>query len=345
MPSGWASRKTFQEALVRRRESEASNRDRAERNHDYFRKSSIAVDKQNEWTSPASFKDSMTAYSKKIEAEEKVEVLRRRRERLTNLLRAEAAMHEAQLKGISPENHVKIEEMRQKVEAIRSARETARQRTAEERLVDHFRQNNPELRSMRHDYNQKKTVLKWKDQVEEAQVVKEEEKRKREEDEAEEERKRRAAERAAEKEAEMKKIMEERAKDALMKQVEELRIRETTSRRLKEEEEELIRQRAELAELKAQREAVEKRRRERAYRQALLRQHKAALRRHAQEVQKELEDDMKILSTIAAGESEEREMASSRREKAKGKFTGVCEGLVLSSPKKNATPYQQMYFF
>ena len=63
---------------------------------------------------------------------------------------------------------------------------------------------------------------------------------------------------------------------------------------------------------------MEKQRRERAYRQALLRQHKAALRRHAQDVQQELEDDMKILATIAAREDEEKEMISSRKEKAKG---------------------------
>ena len=319
MPSSYASRKTFQEALVRRRESEATMRDRAYRNHDYFRKASIAVDKQNEWTSPASFKDSMTAYSKKRDAEEKADNLQRRKERLRNLLRTEAAMHEAQLKGIStPEHHLKIEEMRQKVEAIRSARESARQKTAEERLVDHFRQNNPELRSLRHDYNRKKTVLTWKDQVEEAKEKKEEERRIKEEEAAEAERKRRVAEEMEEREAEMRKMMEERAKEALQRQVEELRVREATSRRLKEEEEELIRQRAELAEMRAKREAVEKQRRERAYRQALLRQHKAALRRHAQDVQQELEDDMKILATIAAREDEEKEMISSRKEKAKG---------------------------
>ena len=98
MPTGWATRKTFQEALVRRRESEAALHDRALRNHDYFRKASIAVDKQNEWTSPASFQDSMTAYSKKMVAEEKAQALRRRKERLRNLLKTEAAMHEAQLK-------------------------------------------------------------------------------------------------------------------------------------------------------------------------------------------------------------------------------------------------------
>jgi len=318
MPSGWATRKTFQESLIRRRESEAALRDSALRNHNYFRKASIAVDKQNEWTSMASFKDSMTAYSKKTVAEEKVESLRRRRDRLRSLLRTEAAMFEEQLKGVtSPETHLKIEEMREKVEAIRSAREEKRQKTAEERLVDHFRQNNPELRALKHDYNRKKTVLTWKDQVEEAKVKKEEERLKKEEEEAELERKRKAAETLAAKEEAMKRMMEERAREALKRQVEELRIREATSRKLKEEEEELITQRAELAEMKAAREAVEKQRRERAYRQALLRQHKAALRRHAQEVQKELEDDMKILTKIAEREDEEKEMISSRREKAK----------------------------
>lgn len=99
MPSSWATGKTFQEALVRRRESEAALRDRAMRHHTYFRNASIAVDKQNEWTSTSSFKDSMTAYSKKIVAEEKVESLRRRRDRLRNMLRTEAAMYEEQLKG------------------------------------------------------------------------------------------------------------------------------------------------------------------------------------------------------------------------------------------------------
>lgn len=318
MATGWATRKTFQEAVVRRRESEASLRDSALRNHNYFRNASISVDKQNEWTSTASFKDSMTAYSKKTEAEEKIESLRRRRDRLRNLLRTEAAMHEEQLKGVSsPETHLKIEEMREKVEAIRSAREEKRQKTAEERLVDHFRQNNPELRSLRHDYNRKKTVLTWKDQVEEAKVKKEEERRRKEEEEAVEERKRKAADKLAAKEEEMKRLMEDRAREAMKRQVEELRIREATSRKLKEEEEILITQRAELSEVKAKREAVEKQRRERDYRQALLRQHKAALRRHAQDVQKELEDDMRILATIAEREDEEKEMISSRREKAK----------------------------
>ena len=224
--------------------------------------------------------------------------------------------------------------MRQKVEAIRSARESARQKTAEERLVDHFRQNNPELRSARHDYNRKKTVLSWKDQVEETKAKKEEERLSREREEAEEERKRRIAEEMEAKETEVKRLMEERSREALRNQVEELRIREATSRRLKEEEEELIRQRAELAELKARRDAVEKQRKERAYRQALLRQHKAALRRHAQDVQQELEDDMKILTTLGAREDEEREMLSTRKEKAKGKF-GSWESLSVNNYKRD----------
>lgn len=328
MPSSWTSRKTFQEVvMVRRREAENDFRNKWRHNSDYFKRASLDVTKQNEWTSHESYNDSMQAYRKKMEAEEKQEKLLKRRERLKNLLQTERDLHEAEFKGISPENHQRIKEMRAKIEEIRTTREESRKKQAEERLYEHFQKNNPDLRTMQHDYNRKKTVLSWKDQVDEAKAKKEEEMKSKAFEEAEEERKRQIAEKMADRELETKKMMEVEAKEALQRQVKELQEREIQSRKLKDEEDQLLRERLVIANLRQQRAAIEKERQEKEYRQALLRQHKAVLRRRAQDVQKELEVDMKILATIASQEAEEKDVYSARREKVRADVEWMKEVL------------------
>jgi len=55
---------------------------------------------------------------------------------------------QAELKGYSPDNYSRINEMKERSEALRSHREEERKQIANEKLYQHFRQNSPDIRKV-----------------------------------------------------------------------------------------------------------------------------------------------------------------------------------------------------
>ena len=90
----------------------------------------------------------MDAYKAQQEREMKMLNLQRRRLKLGELLRAERDQQQAELKGLSSQNYVRLEEMKDRSETLRSAREEKRKHLADEKLYEHFRANNPDLREV-----------------------------------------------------------------------------------------------------------------------------------------------------------------------------------------------------
>ena len=52
------------------------------------------------------------------------------------------------MKGLSVDNYARIEDMRDRSEALRSAREEKRQQIAQEKLYEHWRVNSPDIRQV-----------------------------------------------------------------------------------------------------------------------------------------------------------------------------------------------------
>ena len=63
------------------------------------------------------------------------------------MLRQEREEQKEELSGLSL--NLDIDEMKERSETLRSAREERRQRVADEKLVEHVRVNNPDIRQVR----------------------------------------------------------------------------------------------------------------------------------------------------------------------------------------------------
>uniref|UniRef100_A0A3B3QWT9 Trichoplein keratin filament-binding protein n=1 Tax=Paramormyrops kingsleyae TaxID=1676925 RepID=A0A3B3QWT9_9TELE len=187
---------------------------------------------------------------------------------------------------------------------------------AQKLLQEHWKHNNPELRKMESALHQDHVVSQWK--------VQQSEKKKREDASREEERRfenerernqQEALERMREDEEGRKAQARQRAEE-LRQQMKELKLREDEANRLKKEQEALLSQRWEVERLEEERKKQEESRRKYELRCFLSRQYRAQLKRRAQQVQEELEDDRRILAALLEGEEEDRRLASARRERA-----------------------------
>lgn len=303
--------------MVQRRTHEADFREKWTDRAKYFNKSEVEVVKQNAWTSDRSFQDSMDAWKRHTEKDLKVMQLQRRRSQLQRLLSKETAMYEAELKGLSKTNYDRLDEMRDKSEEIKSARETQRKQIADDKMYEHWKRNNPDIRQLESNRHKKYVISAWGDQKEENQVKKQQEEEERKRYEAEMERERQAALEEERQKQESRLAEEKETAHALRMQMEELKKREAEAERLKRQQEELQRQELELEQLEDERKQAEERRKKAEMGRVLTRQYKAQLRRKAQQVQEALEMDRKILESLAAKEEEEGRIKTARKEKAR----------------------------
>ncbi|PIK50635.1 putative trichoplein keratin filament-binding protein-like isoform X2 [Apostichopus japonicus] len=303
IPSYWSSRyRNIQErAMVQRRTHEADFRETWSDRASYFNKSEVQTVKQNAWTSDRSFQDSMDAVKRQGEKDLKAMRLERRRSQLKRLLKKETDMYEAELKGLSRSNFDRLEEMRDRSDEMKTARETDRKEIADVKMYEHWKRNNPDLRKSKRG-NEKKRKQ-------------EEEDRRRLEDEMERERLA-----ALEEERQMQESRlanEKEVAGALKMQIDELKRREEEAERLKKQQEELQRQEWQLADLEEKRKEAEITRKKEEMSRQLTRQYKVQLRRRAKQVQEALEMDRKILESLSAKEEEDGQLKTARKEKAK----------------------------
>ncbi|XP_071790401.1 trichoplein keratin filament-binding protein-like [Asterias amurensis] len=319
MPAYWTSRyKNIQErSMVNRRTHEADFRDQWGNNARYFQNSDVNSTKQRAWTSDQSFQHSMDAYKKRDEREIKGLKLQARKNKLKQLLDAERDSYEAELKGLSPGNYQRLKGMRDRTDDLKTRKESARKEIADQKMYEHWKQNNPDLRKIESEMHKKHVTHGWGEQVDShrEQMITARNEQKHMENQMEMDR---LASLEKERQSQETKLQEEKELAGQLKdQVNELRQREAEADRLKNEQDALLRQQWELDKLDEERRAMEEERKKSQMARALTRQYKAQLRRRAKEVQEALELDRKILAALVEKASEDHQIQTTRREKAK----------------------------
>ena len=148
LPTTYTTRKNIYEAaIVHRRTHENDFRGHWSHASNYFKSGDLVAEQKKRWESNKSFQSSMDAYKKQSTKEAKRQNLEKRRSRLLELIVAEQAGYEAELRDMcSPRSD--IGEMKERSETLRSAREEKRQTLANAKLYEHFRVNNPDLREV-----------------------------------------------------------------------------------------------------------------------------------------------------------------------------------------------------
>ncbi|XP_040276197.1 trichoplein keratin filament-binding protein [Bufo bufo] len=317
LPSPWHSRsRLLEKQIVRHREQEARFRNEWDMTNRYFRQSDVCSSKQAQWSSRVSYEQSMNAYHREKQREEKRRNLERRREELRKLLQEERDLLEAELQELSRNRDPDIASMREKAEGLKSAREERRKKLAEELLYEQWKTSNMKLREVESSLHKKHVVDAWAEQVTEKDQEKlaEEEEKKRFENQYELARKE-ALENMKKQEERRRQAEKERA-EVLQQQMEELQLRDLEAQKLKKEQEDLLRQQWEVEELQEERKKIEDRRKKIELGHFLSRQYTAQMKRRARMVQEELETDMKILAALISKEDEEQSLRSARREQA-----------------------------
>lgn len=318
MPHYWTTRKNlYEQNIVRRRNQDTDFRQKWSNTANYFLKNDVEMTKQRAWESDDSMQESIQAYRKGKNEEEKKKNLQRRRIKLAQMLKAERDQYEAELKGYSKDNNTRLDEMKDRADTLRSAREEKRKNLAQEKLYEHWRQNNPDIRQIESEQLKDYIVGSWPAQKQEKQERLESARKEKEEYEKQMEEERLAAIARDRERMEQKLEEEKKLKQMLKEQMLEIRAREAEAEMLKKEEEELEKQQWELESLEEERRQMEERRKKQDFGRVLLRQHIAQMRRHSKQVQEELELDRKILEALAEKEEELQKVQTARREKAK----------------------------
>ncbi|XP_072271500.1 trichoplein keratin filament-binding protein [Pyxicephalus adspersus] len=317
LPSNWHSRsRVLEKQIVRHREQEAQFRNEWDMASRYFKQSDVCSYKQAQWSSRVSYEQSMNAYHREKQKEEKRKNLERRRDELRKMLQEERNMLEAELKELSQNRDPDLQSMRERAEGLRSAREERRKQLAEEMLYEQWKKNNTKLREVESNLYKKYVVNAWGEQITERNKEKLEEEEEKKRYENQYELARREALENMKREEERRRQTERERAEVLRQQMEELKLRELEAHQLQKEQEDLQRQQWEVEKLQEERKKAEERRKKTELGHFLSRQYTAQMKRRAQMVQEELEMDMKILSALISKEDEEQRLRSARREKA-----------------------------
>ncbi|XP_015268693.1 PREDICTED: trichoplein keratin filament-binding protein [Gekko japonicus] len=317
LSSLWISRnRALEKQIVRHREQEAHFRRQWELHSRYFKESGVHSQKQDQWSSRQSYQQSMTAYHRERLKEEKQISLEQRRARLQKLLCEEREMLAAELRELRLNKDASLSEMRQKHEALKSAREEQRKQIAEDLLHECWKKNSAKLREVESELHKKHVVEAWGDQLTQKQQQDATEREEKIHLENKYERARREALERLKQEEERRKQTEKAQAESLRQQMEELKRREAEAAKLKEEEEGLMKQQWELEVLEEQRKQTEQNRKRLELGRFLKHQYRAQLKRRAQQVQEELEEDRQILLALAAEEDKDRSLQTARREQA-----------------------------
>lgn len=291
----------------------------------FFQKANSEVKLHDSLTSDRTFNQSMFAYSRQQDQSEetkqkKKEILQQRRDKLKQLFSNEEINLQVELKNLrlnGINNSNSLSSLKMKAEELKSAREKERQKIAEEKMYENWRQNNPELRQLESQQLQKHVVDAWSGQInekEQANMIEENEKL--------EYLKYLEVERqkAEDRDLELRRLKLNREielKEILKQQMIELKQKEAESDVLNREEYDLTQERLRLMKINEERLRLAEKNNRQDYGRQLLRQHKAKLRQRAKEIQEELEFDLKVLKLISESEDKEARLQSARKLQAK----------------------------
>jgi len=315
----WSSRKNvYEQAIVHHRNREDDFRSQWKNTSNYFKTSNVRAAKQQAWSSTEAFQNKcIDAYQSSVENDVKAASLKRRRDKLASLIQRETQAYQAELRGLSSSNFDRLEQMKERANGLKSAREEKRQKLAQEKLYEHWRENNPDLRTVESKLLQEHVVEEWGDQKVEKQQRLELAKKENLELEKEMEKERLFA-LEFERQREQEKLDEEKTMAQVLKeQMMEFKAREAEAAEWKRLQEDLLVQRWELEKIEEAQKQREMEHRKKNLGRALLRQHKAQMMRKSRLVQEELNQDRKLLESLIEKENQNNEIQTARREKAR----------------------------
>ncbi|CAK8692167.1 unnamed protein product [Clavelina lepadiformis] len=283
----------------------------------YYKGQNMKNNIRGSLTSDASYRKSMDAYATLEEKNRKATALHKRRMKLQKLLCEENLRYEAELQRLSAGNYSRLQEMQERSENLKSAREEKRKQLAQEKLYEHWKENNPELRMLQSEIHREHVKEAWGEQTQRKQeAFKKENVEEVKYANQYEEARIKALEEIKKKEAQRLQEEKERAR-ILQQQMAELKAREQQAALLQREEEEILREQWELEKLQEERGKVEEQRKKGQLQRFLHHQYKAQLRRRAQQIQEELEFDREILRKLQEEEKKSKEVQTARQQKAK----------------------------
>ncbi|RUS79147.1 hypothetical protein EGW08_013094 [Elysia chlorotica] len=319
MTGYWSSRKNiYEQAIVSQRNREDDFRNKWSDTANYFKKSDVRAAKQNAWSSTQAFQDRcMSAYEESVDRDVKSSNLKRRRDKLGRLLAEENQAFQDELKGLSRPSTARLEDMKARADGLKSAREEKRQKLAEEKLYQHWRENNPELRKAESEMLNEHVVGEWGDQMCEKEERLESARQENEVFARQMEEERLAA-LELERQREEARLTEQKSlKEVLREQMLEFKTREAEAKQWRLHQEELMRQKWELEQIEEQQRQREEERRKKDLGRALLRQHKAQMMRKSRVIQEELEQDRQLLESLIEKETENATLQTARREQSR----------------------------
>lgn len=325
----WSSRKNiYEQAIVRHRDHEDDFRSKWGDTARYFKNSDARAAKQQAWSSTGAFQERIAdEYQESVERDVKASNLKRRRDKLASLFKEENAVFTAKLRGLSVPNSSRLEEMKMRADDLKSAREEKRQKLAQDKLYEHWRENNLELRKAESEMLQGHVVRNWENQKIAKQKRLESAKQENLEFDREMEKERQAA-LLVQRQKEEEKLQEDKSiRDVLKEQIYELKAREDEAAQFKRQQDLLLTQRWEIERIEESQRHREEERRKKDLGRALLRQHKAQMMNKSRLIQKELEQDQKLLESLIDKEVELNLIQTSRREKAKADAAWMKEVL------------------
>jgi len=316
MPSYWQDKfQNLEAQRYRMRQQQEQMNNRMKANARFFQENNVRTKAQNYLLSNQSYDKSMKAYSSLGDKAKKSENLMRRRHKLGQLLQRENNQYEVELKSIR--NKTDIEEMKERTEELKSSREEKRKQVAQERLYEHWKENNHGLRDVARDLHQKNVTQAWVQQAEhKKEKIATEDKKEREYANEYERTRIQAIENQKKREEERMKREKERM-EMLKQQMIELKNREEQAVELRKEDEELQRQKWKLQKMQDERDVLEQKRKSTKLQRFLHHQYKAQMRRRTQQVQEELELDRQILLRLQEEESRRDQIDVERQNRVK----------------------------
>jgi len=299
---GFQNKALQEEAIVRRREAARQRNEFWDSTSKYLNRYQSQNERFELWSSDEMVKKSEEAFRKSKLAETRRSNLMRRRHLLRAKLDAEESENLEKMRKL-PIGQTKtqsLKDVRKEYEKMKLQRMEENQKEADEKMLQHWRINNPEYRQLQCKKRFEMVQKAWDEQRTEKQRIEEAEKRQ------EEIRLRVEAEKALRQENDEREAQKEREKRisdwkmVITQQIELLQQRRKDEQNIKNQVAQEQEQEKKMAEVELKRQKIEEKRKSQDLREFLNRQHRLKLLAKTSQVQKDLDEDRKLLDEMTS---------------------------------------------
>jgi len=300
---GFQHKALQEEAIVRRREAARQRNEFWDSTSKYFGRYHTQNERFELWSSDEMVKKSEEAFRKSKLAETRRSNLLRRRHQLRVKLDAEESENLEKIRKLpigQTKTQPSLKDVRKEYEKMKLQRMEENQKEADEKMLQHWRINNPEYRQLQCKKRFEMVQKAWDEQRTEKERIEDGEKRQ------EEIRIRVEAEKALRQENDEREAQKERAKKisdwkmVITQQIELLQRRRKDEQDIKRQVAKEQEQEKKMAEMELKRKKIEEKRKAQDLREFLSRQHRLKLLAKTAQVQKDLDEDRKLLEEMTS---------------------------------------------